>query len=158
MAPTEYTPEELLREEIFRAVIGDPFFKDRPEISVLSRENGDVQTLIDTALSNIGAGVIVRTPYPVKAKSRLPGPPVFTQYSAQILVVSMPLIAKAKGIPTANRILAEIERILNGFEPEGFQERSGNWRLRMDEESPREDQSADDLEVRILARFTFAKE
>lgn len=152
------TKEELIRETVCQALLADDFFKARPEIRIISRKSGDVSSLVEVALCDVGAGVVVRTPVPSAANVRF-SPPVYSSYLVQILTLESPLLAEKQGIPSADRISTEVERILNGFEPESMQGASPRkWRFRLEPENPREDQSTDDSIVRLLSRFKFAQE
>lgn len=159
MAAFLETEEEALRQACASRLSADAFFSALPELRILSRVEGDIPSLVDSLLASIGAAVIVRTPIPVRADTRTEAPR-YTAFAVQVLVLSMPTIAAQKELPSGPRIAREVERALHGFVPSGIFPTSHPrpWRLRLDGEQPREDQSPDDMTLQYLCRFVFSQE
>lgn len=153
------TEEELLQEACVARLAEDSFFRELPQLKLLSRKDGDVASLVDGLLASIGAAIVVRTPIPSRAEVRHDAP-AYRSFAFQAVVICTPLIASTQGLPSPARIARELERALHGFRPEGIfpTAQPRKWRVSLDGENPREDASEDETTVRYVCRFVFSQE
>lgn len=149
------THEERLREAIAVHLRGDPLIADKG-IHVLTRKSGDLETLIQEQLMSTGAGIVVITPTPMRAANRLESVH-FTAFSVGLLVIENPTLAPDK--PTASELSTAAEARLHGFVPGVEAPSAGrSWKIRINADTPREDQSDDPTVVRYMSRFTYSAE
>jgi hypothetical protein len=149
------THEEQLREAIAAHLRGDALIMAQA-IPVLTRKSGNLESLIQEQLMSTGAGIVVITPTPLRAANRLEGVH-FTAFSVGILVIETPSLAPDK--PTASELSTAAEARLHGYVPSVAGASAGRpWKIRINADIPREDQSDDPLIVRYLSRFTYSAE